>query len=348
VAGLSHNSEIWKVLSSIWDKSSLPASEMAVTLAALIYLRWADFQEAEQETIAAFDDTDYKPILPSSLHWRSWHLLPPHDLQELFTKHLPDALKRLNNSRHISLATHLHRIATAVKNIGRLSPQALRSLIHWLADQPFETPRDRRVLLDSFDAVLDKSRDKHSGEYRTPAAIAQLLVSLAAPNTGERVYDPCFGSAGLLTAAFDYARGRATEQFSRSGSPALSVSGVEINLEVYIIGLVRLTLTGVDDPQIELGNSLERTPPNTPQRDGFDIVLANPPWGMRADWVGMDHFAVRTTDATGLFIQHALAQLRGNGRAVIVVPQGVLFRGGPEQRLRRMLLEQHTVEAVVS
>jgi len=321
---------------------------MAVTLAALIYLRWADFQEAEQETIAAFDDTDYKPILPSSLHWRSWHLLPPHDLQELFTKHLPDALKRLNNSRHISLATHLHRIATAVKNIGRLSPQALRSLIHWLADQPFETPRDRRVLLDSFDAVLDKSRDKHSGEYRTPAAIAQLLVSLAAPNTGERVYDPCFGSAGLLTAAFDYARGRATEQFSRSGSPALSVSGVEINLEVYIIGLVRLTLTGVDDPQIELGNSLERTPPNTPQRDGFDIVLANPPWGMRADWVGMDHFAVRTTDATGLFIQHALAQLRGNGRAVIVVPQGVLFRGGPEQRLRRMLLEQHTVEAVVS
>lgn len=348
MAELSQKSEIWRVLSRIWDKSSLPSNEMAVTLAALIYLRWADFQEAEQEAIAAFDDTDYKPILPSSLHWRAWHLLPSNELQELFTKHLPDVLQRLNNSRHISLATHLHRIATAVKNIGRLSPQTLESLIHWLADQPFETPRDRRALLDSFDAGLDKSRDKHSGEYRTPFAIAQLLVSLASPSAGERVYDPCFGSAGLLTAAFDYAKDRATEQFSRSGSPALSVAGVEINLEAYIIGLVRLTLAGVDDPQLELGNSLERVPSNTPQRDGFDIVLANPPWGMRADPVGMDHFAVRTTDATGLFIQHALAQLRANGRAVIVVPQGVLFRGGPEQRLRRMLLDQHTVEAVVS
>ena len=171
---------------------------------------------------------------------------------------------------------------------------------------------------------------------------------MAAPSVGDRVYDPCFGSAGLLTVAFDHARGQATEQFSRSGSPALLISGIETNLEAYIIGLVRLTLAGVDDPQIELGNSLERMPSNTPQRDGFDVVLANPPWGVRVDHAGMDHFPVRTSDATGLFIQHALAQLRTNGRAVIVVPQGVLFRGGPEQRLRRMLLEQHTVEAVIS
>ena len=321
---------------------------LPVTLAALIYLRWADFQEAEQEAIAAFDDTDYRPVMPSSLHWRSWHLLSPDDLKTFFTDRFPHVLDQLKNSRHISLATHLHRIASAIKNLGRLTPRALDALIHWLADQPFETPRDRRMLLDSFDAVLDKAHDKHAGEYRTPAAVAQLLVELAAPSAGDRVYDPCFGSAGLLTAAFDYARGKATEQFSRNGSPALLISGVEINLEAYIIGLVRLTLAGVDDPQIELGNSLERMPTDTPQRDGFDVVLANPPWGMRADPVGIDHFPLRTSDATGLFIQHALGQLRANGRAVIVVPQGVLFRGGPEQRLRRMLLEQHTVEAVIS
>jgi len=344
MAEVSSLPEIWKTL---WNEGLEPRI-LPVTLAALIYLRWADFQEAEQEAIAAFDDTEYRPVLPSSLHWRSWHLLPPDDLKTFFSDRLPHALDQLKNSRHISLATHLHRIASAVKNLGRLTPRALDALIHWLADQQFETPRNRRSLLDSFDAVLDSSRDKHAGEYRTPAAVAQLLVELAAPSVGDRVYDPCFGSAGLLTAAFDHARGKATEQFSRSGSPALLISGVEINLEAYIIGLGRLTLAGVDDPQIELGNSLERMPSNTPQRDGFDVVLANPPWGMRVDHVGMDHFPVRTRDATGLFIQHALAQLRANGRAVVVVPQGVLFRGGPEQRLRRMLLEQHTVEAVVS
>ena len=116
----------------------------------------------------------------------------------------------------------------------------------------------------------------------------------------------------------------------------------------YVIGLTRLVLAGIDDPHLELGNSLERTSSNNPQSDGFDVVLANPPWGMRIDPKGLDHFPVRTKDTTGLFIQHALSQLRPGGRAVIVVPQGVLSRGGPEQRLRQMLLEQHTVEAVVA
>lgn len=341
------------MLSRIWDNSSLPSSEMAVTLAALIYLRWADFQEAEQEAIAAFDDTDYRPILPSSLHWRSWHLMPPDELQTFFTERLPDVLERLNNFRHISLATHLHRIASAVRNVGRLSPQALDWLIHWLADQPFETPRDRSALLDSFDAVLDKLRNKDTGQYRTPIAIARLLASLAAPAVGDRVYDPCFGSAGLLTAAYDAVRGKTAEPFSRSGSPALSIYGVEINLEAYIIGLVRLTLAGVDDPQIELGNALERTPPNNAHRDGFDVVLANPPWGWKAPraaeyrW-GLHHFSFLTNEGSGLFIQHALRQLSPKGRAVIVVPDGVLFRKGADQKLRRFLIENHTVEAVVS
>jgi len=126
------------------------------------------------------------------------------------------------------------------------------------------------------------------------------------------------------------------------------VSGVELNADAFVIGLTRLALAGVDDPQLELGNSLERTPPNNPQQDGFDVVLANPPWGMRVHPAGLDHFPVRTTDTTGLFIQHALTQLRSEGRAVLVVPEGFLFRGGPERKLRRMLVEQHTVEAVIS
>jgi len=339
-------SHIWQVLDHLRDE--LPAHDVPVTLAALLYLRWADFQEAEQEAIAAFDEADYDPVLPAALHWRSWYDLPPHDLPELFSDRLAPALERLNNSRHNPLATHLHRIASAVKDLGRLSPHALEALIHWLAQQPFETPSDRRALLDVFDALLDRVPDKSFSEFRTPAAIVSLLVELAAPAPGDRVYDPCFGTAGLLTAACDHVLRKGKDRFSRNGGPGLMVSGVELNADAFVIGLTRLALAGVDDPQLELGNSLERTPPNNPQQDGFDIVLANPPWGMRVQPAGLDHFPVRTTDTTGLFIQHALTQLRPEGRAVLVVPEGFLFRGGPERKLRRMLVEQHTVEAVVS
>ena len=346
MAEVPSQSAIWQVLDHLRDE--LHAHNKAVTLAGLIYLRWADFQDAEQEAIAAFDGIDYKPVLPAFLHWRSWHTLPPREMQELFADRLPQALEWSNNSRHNSLATHLHHVAPAIKDLGRISPQPRDALIRWLADQPFETPSDCRALLDIFDSVLEKEFDKYSGQFRTPASVCQLLVELAAPATGDRIYDPCFGSAGLLTTAYDYVLRHEKEHFSRSGAPLLAVSGVERNSSAYVVGLTRLALAGLGDPQLELGNSLERMPSNNPQRDGFDVVLCNPPWGMRVDLAGLDYYPVRTTDATALFIQHTLSQLRPEGRAVIVVPQGFLFRGGPEQHLRRLLLEEHTVEAVVA
>ncbi len=221
-------------------------------------------------------------------------------------------------------------------------------MTRWLADQPFETPHDRRILLDQFDRVLNATKGPHLGEFRTPEAVARLLVALADPSAGERLYDPCFGLAGLLTAACEHVLRKGAEGLKRNGQPPLDISGIEINPNAYLIGLVRLALAGIDDPHLELGNALERPSSNHPQTEGFDVAIANPPWGIRVDPAGLDHFPVLSSDATGLFIQHSLSHLKPNGRAVIVVPQGFLFRGGPEQRLRRLLLEQHTVEAVIS
>ena len=280
------------------------------------------------------------------MHWRSYHDAAPDRLQSLFAQELPAALEQLGNERHNPLATHLHRIATAVGRLGKLPIPALGQLTAWLADQPFETQNDRRKLLETLDAVLQRSRDKYSGQHFTPPPVTRLLVELAAPSAGDRVYDPCFGSAGLLTAAIDYVQQRASDRVPRSGESVLKIAGVEIDRDVYTIGLTRLALAGVADPQLELGNSLERTPWNNPQREGFDVVLANPPWGVKVELNGLDHFPVRTTDSTSLFIQHALDQLRPDGRAAIVVPVSVLSGSG-RLKLRQMLIEQHTVEAVV-
>jgi type I restriction enzyme M protein len=331
----------------------VPAHEIDIALAALIYLRWADFQESEEEAFAAFEGADYGPVLPVSLHWRTWHMGAPKEVQGLFAEKIPAALKELSNSRLNSMATNLHRIAPAVQLLGQLSPSALNVIIRWLADQPFETRSDRRALLDTFDHLLNagetfKSNRESYGEFRTPANIARLIIEIAAPTSGERIYDPCFGSAGFLTAACDYITERNKDRYNRNGDLLLRIAGVERNPTAYLIGLTRLALAGVDDPQLELGSSLERLPLSNPQRDGFDLVLLNPPWGVRPDPVGLDHFPIRTSDSTCLFIQHALSQLRPQGRAVIIVPEGFLFRSGAEQRLRRILVEQHTVEAVVS
>ncbi|MFC1881356.1 N-6 DNA methylase [Thermodesulfobacteriota bacterium] len=326
----------------------LPSRDIVLFLAILIYLRWADFQEAELEAIAAFDNTTYEPVLPASLHWRTWHHLRPDELFHVLTERLPAALHQLHNSRHNALATQLHRLASPVKIFSKLDPYSLAEFAHMLATLPFETLTDRRQLLDTFDDFFEASQDKYFGEFKTPRHIAKLMVELSAPSAGESVYDPCFGSAGLLTAANSYVLRTEEQTNARYGGASLTISGIEQNESAYIIGLTRLVLAGIDDPQIELGNSLERTPLNNPKQDGFDVVIANPPFGLRTNTASRDQFPVRSSDATGLFIQHALAQLRPGGRAVIVVPQGILFRGGQEKKLRQFLLEQHTVEMVVA
>lgn len=118
-------------------------------------------------------------------------------------------------------------------------------------------------------------------------------------------------------------------------------------------GLVRLLLAGVETPHLELGDALEREAPASPARQGFDVVLADPPFGMkvgsrhsRESW-RYQHYPISTADGVCLFIQHAISQLKPHGRAVIVVPEGILFRGGAERELRRSLLEAGQVDAVI-
>jgi len=339
-------SQLWNLLDLL--RSEIPPQEISSAVAALIYLRWADFQEAEQEAISEFDETEFYPVLPASFHWRSWYNLPAKDLKSFFTIELQSKLSNLNNNRHSALATNLHRVSSAIEKLGRLSPQNLQLLVSWLADQPFETPNDRRQLLNSFDSILTETSNRSAGEYRTPLSVIKMIIELAAPAAGDRIYDPCFGTAGFLTGAYEHVLNMNSEKFSSMQNPPLSIFGVELSIDAYVVGLTRLVLAGIEDPKIELGNSLERMPPDNPISYGYDLVMMNPPWGMRVPAERLFRYPIKTTDATGVFIQHAISCLKPNGRAVIVVPESFLFRGGQEKYLRKYLLDHHNVESVIS
>lgn len=340
------DSAAWELRDRLRSMPQQP-SAFVVPLAVMVFLRWADFQEAEAEAMAAFDETDHAPLLPTSLHWRCWHDLPAGELARFFTEELPYAIRRLLGSND-PLAASLVRLFPAIRSLAELSPAGIATLAGWLTSQLFETPSDRRVLLDQFDAFLDQVNGRETGEFRTPACINALLAALAAPEPGEHLYDPCFGYAGNLIAACRRVNQANQPGLSRTGSSGLRVSGMELNGNSYAVGLARLVLMGVTDARLEIGNSLERESNTSPRKHGYDSVIANPPWGQRIETPGLDHFPIQTTDSTALFLQHSLAQLRPKGRAVIVVPQGFLFQQGKPAAVRRWLLENHQVEAVVS
>lgn len=344
---LSSKTDI-KELQDVLNASQTGSNEQILLIAILIYLRWADFKEAELESIAEVNGTVYKPFLPESLRWRSWHDISPEQLTILLTKNLPAFLRQIDTSIHNSLANHLHCIANTIQQISTLEISKSSVLVKFLAEQPFETKANRLNLLRSFDALLD-TYIKHNFEtYKTPNHIAKLMVELASPKQGESVYDPCFGTAGLLTAASDYVN-QQIALINPADNNTICLSGIELNLSSYIIGMTRLVLAGVESPEIKLGNSLEKIPQKNLQQEGFDIVLANPPFGFTTiiNPQLLRYFPIMTKDSTGMFIQHALANLRPGGRAVFVIPESFLFRGGAEQKLRKWLIDEHNVEAVI-
>lgn len=332
-------------------RSEMPASEsrslIREVFAAFLLLRWADLQDAEQEAMAAFEDRTYQPLLPEPLQWRHWvHLEHPRAIADRLQE-LAQYVDGLRGDAAHPLVAYLHALAEPLRRVLKVNFVYVHDFVRWVADLPFETPSERRALLEVFDQVIAETGDPYDGQYATPVNIARLVAALASPQPGERVYDPCFGSGNFLVAAWQQAE-RSRHGLHRPGA-LLEVAGIEINASAFLVGLTRMLLAGIEAPRLELGNSLERESLSSPSRQGFDVVLANPPIGAktsREHW-RYQHFPIATNDSTGLFVQHTLSQLKPHGRAVIAVPEGFLFRGGAERELRRYLLEQGQVEAVI-
>lgn len=228
--------------------------------------------------------------------------------------------------------------------------------------QHFERHRMRRadvpstVLGDAYEYLIAKFADdagKKGGEFYTPKQVVRVMVEILQPEEGQTVYDPACGSGGMLL--------EATHYMERHGlnPKSLTLYGQEKNLNTWAICKMSLFLHDIDDAFIERGDTL-LDPKHTTAADTlrrFDLVLANPPfslkgWGhsvwSKGDAYGRDAYGCPPQSYGDLaFIQHMVASLAAKGRMAVVVPHGVLFRGGAEGTIRKGLLEDDLVEAVV-
>jgi type I restriction enzyme M protein len=199
---------------------------------------------------------------------------------------------------------------------------------------------------------------KKGGEFYTPRQIVRLMVEILEPRPGMSIYDPTCGSAGMLLEAVQYLKDRGEDARS------LSLYGQEKNFATWGIAEINLFLHDVDDAFIAKGDTIlspKRYDPKTREFvegvGAYDRVLANPPfsekvWGYDVwsndDPFGRDEYGCPPKGYGDLaFVQHMLASLKDSGMLAVVVPHGVLFRGGAEGRIREAMLTADVIEAVV-
>jgi len=197
---------------------------------------------------------------------------------------------------------------------------------------------------------------KKGGEFYTPREVERVIIGILKPHKKDHIYDPTVGSGGFLLEAYNYLKGKSGEQIARS----LYFYGQEINIGTFAIARINMFLHGLDSADIRRGDTLANPQflNNMGMLKTFDICVANPPYSIK-DW----EFELFKNDKYGrvdgyelppkkkadfAFVLHIIKSMNPNGRAGIVLPHGVLFRGGAEGRIREAIIKNDLVDAIIA
>ncbi len=223
-----------------------------------------------------------------------------------------------------------------------------------LRDDNLENPN---ALGDAYEYLIKQfasDAGKKGGEFYTPRSVVQLLVELLEPQEGMRISDPTAGSGGMLIWSADYVR-------NHEGNPRnLVLHGQEKNLGTLAIGKLNLLLHGLGFARLEGGDTITEPQLVDGQNNllSYDRVIANPPFSLK-EWgheyaphdpyhrFGQFGVVAPRTKGDLAFVEHMIATTNAQGMVGVVMPHGVLFRGGAEATIRKGIIEADLFEAII-
>lgn len=280
------------------------------------------------------------------------------DLTEEIGDHLNKALAALQDANLDKLdgvfnQDNLNFNKTFGKNNKQISDEDLRRLIqHFnrlnLRDDNLEFPDLMGAAYEYLIKFFADSAGKKAGEFYTPNEIVRLLVSILEPGQYDEIYDPTVGSGGMLIECKNYVENR------YGTARNISLYGQEKSGTVWGLCKMNMLFHNIFDSKILNGDTL-LNPLHTENGElkTFDIVIANPPFSQDYTTTNMKYkerfnFWMPTKDkADFMFVQHMVASLNNAGRMAVVMPHGVLYRGGEEKKFREWLINRGYLEAII-
>ncbi len=330
----------------------------------LLFLKYLDALEHDKATEAALDGRKYTHILDAPYRWESW-AAPKKDGQiDHNTALTGDDLIAFVNGK---LFPYLHGFKTKATGpntieykIGEIfgeiknriqSGYNLREIIDHIDELRFASQTEKHELSHLYEAKIKNmgNAGRNGGEYYTPRPLIRAIVAVTAPRLGETICDPAVGSAGFLCESFDYLRAQnpkrtvAQDRFLQERT----FYGKEKKSLAYVIAIMNMILHGIEAPNIIHTNTLAENLADVQEKDRFDIIVANPPFGGKERKEVQQNFPIRTGETAFLFLQHFIKILKAGGRAGIVIKNTFLSNtDNASVSLRQKLLEEcnlHTV-----
>lgn len=327
----------------------------------LFYKRMSDVWDEEYESVMkeyndktiAGADYNHRFQVPKDCKWAV-----VTEQAESIGQKLNDIFEKLANAN----SPKLDRIFDDLdfSNRDRFPNETLQRLINHFSQYNFgNTYISSDLLGDAYEYLIKQfatDAGKKGGEFYTPREVEKVIVGILKPHQKDHIYDPTAGSGGFLLEAYDYLKQKSGEKIAKT----LYLYGQELNISTFAIAKINMFLHGLDSADIRRGDTIAN--PQFLTQNGnlqtFDICVANPPYSIK-DWEseifrtnkygrleGYDMPPEKNADYA--FVLHIIKSMNVNGRAGIVLPHGVLFRGGAEGRIREQILKNDLIEAVIA
>lgn len=330
----------------------------------VLFLKYLDDLEKDKKTAAELSGKTYNPIISPEYRWEKWAApkkkdgsldfqiaLTGDDLADFVNGKLFPYLKKFKADAITpdTIEYKIGEIFSELKNRIQ-SGYNLREVINRIDELRFRTHSEKHEMSHLYEGKIQNmgNAGRNGGEYYTPRPLIKTIVKVVSPEIGNKIYDGAVGSAGFLCEAFEFLR--TSKSLTTKDTETLqkrTFYGKEKKALAYIIGTMNMILHGIEAPNIVHTNTLAENIIDIQEKDRYDIVLANPPFGGKERAEVQHNFPIKTGETAFLFLQHFIRILKAGGKAGIVIKNTFLSNtDNASVSLRKLLLEScnlHTV-----
>src|SRR3990167_6396759 len=359
--------QTFKNIDDILHKDAGCSSELDYTeqTSWMLFLKYLDDFEYERSLAAELEGEKYQYILDTPYRWSSWaapkdangnfdhnRAITGDDLIEYVDGELFPYLKsfkqRADNPNTIQYK--IGEIFSEIKNKLQ-SGHSVRDALEKIDELRFRSQKEKHELSHLYESKIKNmgNAGRNGGQYYTPRPLIRAMIEVVKPKIGERIYDGACGSCGFLCESYEYLT-RNREKLSTTDLKTLQEKtffGKEKKNLAYIIAVMNMILHGIEAPNIIHTNTLSENIRDIQEKDRYNVILANPPFGGKERPEVQQNFDIKTGETAFLFLQHFIKNLKAGGRAGIVIKNTFLSNSdNASVSLRKYLLEScnlHTI-----
>jgi len=335
----------------------------------ILFLRYLDELEKDKADEAELEGETYNYILAPEYRWQTWAMpkgddgeLDHHiamtgvDLVEFVDGKLFPYLAKFKQTADNAqtIEYKIGEIFSELKNKIQ-SGYNLREILDYADELPFRSSKDKHELSHLYESKIKNmgNAGRNGGQYYTPRPLIRAMIAVTDPQIGETVYDGAAGSCGFLCESYDYMleRMKATGNETTSNIKTLqqnTLYGKEKKNLAYVIGIMNMILHGIEAPNIIHTNTLGESIRDIQEKNRYNVILANPPFGGKERKEVQQNFDIKTGETAFLFLQHFIKSLKTGGRAAIVIKNTFLSNtDNASVALRRLILEGSNLHTIL-